>query len=379
VASGVADFDLGRRFRADSAGWRGHWRRGARRRPCPTACPNKLVRAVFSERGEPVIRCVQSLTCPSGQLKANVLADQKPAVECVESLACGVGEKQALIKSTGLTECVSSRSAEDTFGRLMLAIAMVMITARLLGSLVGRIGQPPVMGEVIAGILLGPTLLGAVLPGVESYLFPFDVVALIAGAASIGLAFYMFLVGLELDPHMLAGKARRATAISVTSVALPFVLGAAVSVPIWHELGGSIALAPLTKRPDEVAFAVFVGVSMSITAFPVLARILIERRMIRRPIGAIALASAAVDDVMAWTLLAVATAVATATATGNVNATGITGDVLRIIGLTALFALTMALVGRRLLSRVATAFDEAGHVPLTWVVGLFVAFRCRPL
>ena len=338
-----------------------------------TACPNKLVRAVFSERGEPVIRCVQSLTCPSGQLKANVLAEQKPAVECVESLACGAGEKQALIKSTGLTECVSSRSAEDTFGRLMLAIAIVMITARLLGSLAGRIGQPPVMGEVIAGILLGPTLLGAVLPGVESYLFPFDVVALIAGAASIGLAFYMFLVGLELDPHMLRGKARPATAISVTSVALPFVLGAAVSVPIWHELGGSIALAPLTKRPDEVAFAVFVGVSMSITAFPVLARILIERRMIRRPIGAIALASAAVDDVMAWTLLAVATAVATATASGNVNATGITGDVLRIIGLTALFALAMALVGRRLLSRVATAFDEAGHVPLTWVVGLFVA------
>jgi Kef-type K+ transport system membrane component KefB len=254
----------------------------------------------------------------------------------------------------------------------MLAIAVVMLTARLLGSLAGRIGQPPVMGEVIAGILLGPTLLGALLPGAESYLFPFDVVALIAGAASIGLAFYMFLVGLELDPHMLAGKARPATAISVTSVALPFVLGAVVSVPLWHELGGSIALAPLTKRPDEVAFAVFVGVSMSITAFPVLARILIERRMIRRPIGAIALASAAVDDVLAWTLLAVATAIATATASGNVAA-GITEDVLRIIGLTALFALAMALFGRRLLSRVATAFDEAGHVPLTWVVGLFVA------
>src|SRR5207253_1275775 len=107
----------------------------------------------------------------------------------------------------------------------------------------------------------------------------------------------------------------------------------------------------------------FMGVSMSITAFPVLARILVERRMLKRPVGAIALASAAIDDVTAWSLLALASAVA---------ATGSGLGALRVVGLAILFCAGMALVVRPILARVSTAYDEAGHVPPGWVAAVFV-------
>jgi Kef-type K+ transport system membrane component KefB len=283
---------------------------------------------------------------------------------CVEALACGIGQTQT--KSQGSVVCATAKSAEELFGRLMVAIAVVILAARLLGSAVGRIGQPPVMGEVLAGILLGPTLLGRLLPDVEGFLFPFDIVPLITAAANIGLAYFMFLVGLELNPSLLKGKVRNAAIISNVSVICPFAMGLAVGIPLYAALGPdhAISLAPISDPPHERAFVVFVGVSMSITAFPVLARILIERRMINRPIGAIALASAAVDDVTAWTLLALATALAMGKPPTRT---------VQVVALAAVFAAVMATVGRRVLRRVAVAFDEAGHVPLTWLVGLFVA------
>jgi Kef-type K+ transport system membrane component KefB len=246
-----------------------------------------------------------------------------------------------------------NRSGEDTFGRLMIAIAVVILTARLVRGLVGKIGQPPVMGEVLAGILLGGTLLGAVLPDVENYLFPADIVPLIVGASQIGLAFYMFLVGLEIEPGLLRGRVAQAAFVSNASVVVPFALGLVIALPVYPLLAPEVSYAP---------FALFMGVSMSITAFPVLARILTERRMIKRPIGAVALASAAVDDVTAWGLLALATAVAT---------TGKGLEVVRVVGLAIVFCAAMGTVGRRLLGRVSTAYDEAGHIPPGWIATIF--------
>ncbi len=188
---------------------------------------------------------------------------------------------------------VEPRGAEETFGRLMLAIAVVILVARAFGVLLGKLGQPRVMGEIIAGILLGPTLLGAVAPGVKDYLFPPDIIPLLSAAASIGLAFYLFLVGMELDPGAIRERAREAAFISNTSVAFPMALGLLVALPIYE------LLAP---DADYLPFALFIGVAMSITAFPVLARILVERRMLRRPVGALAMAGAAIDDVTAWGL-----------------------------------------------------------------------------
>ena len=183
----------------------------------------------------------------------------------------------------------------------MLAIAAVILAARLVGSLIARFHQPRVMGEVLAGILLGPTLLGAVWPEAKDYLFPPDIVPLLSGAAQIGLAFYLFLVGMELDPKILRDRIGQAAFISNASVALPMGLGFLVALPIYELLSPDVRYLP---------FALFMGVAMSVTAFPVLARILIERRMLKRPVGALAMAGAAIDDVTAWCLLALAAAIA---------------------------------------------------------------------
>ena len=245
-------------------------------------------------------------------------------------------------------------SPEVTFGQLMLAIAAVILAARLLGELIAKLGQPRVMGEILAGILLGPTLLGGLAPGVTAFLFPDHVIPLLRAAADIGLAFYMFLVGLELDPRALRGRVEQAAFISHASIAVPMALGVAVALPLYGLLG-----------PDKpfVAFAMFIGVAMSITAFPVLARILLERRMLKRAVGAMAMGAAAIDDVTAWALLALSTALA---------GSGSTLTVARVVALATLFCAVMAFVGRPLLRRVSAAYDEAGHVPSGWIATIFV-------
>jgi Kef-type K+ transport system membrane component KefB len=249
---------------------------------------------------------------------------------------------------------VEKRSGEETFGRLMLAIAAVILAARLLGAAVGKLQQPRVMGEVLAGILLGPTLLGAVAPDLKDYFFPPDIIPLLSAGAQIGLAFYLFLVGMELDPRILRERLGQAAFISNTSVAFPMALGMLVALPLYE------TLAP---DKDYLPFAIFAGVAMSITAFPVLARILVERRMLKRPVGALAMAGAAIDDVTAWGLLAFATAVAGA---------GSGVDALVVIGLAGVFVAAMIVVGRPLLRRVAVAYDEVGHVPAVWLGAIFV-------
>ena len=245
------------------------------------------------------------------------------------------------------------REAGNRFAVFFLAIVVVMLLARLFGMLFVRLGQPRVMGEVLAGIVLGPTVVGALWPGLESFLFPSDLIPFIGVVAQLGLIFYMFLVGLEVDLSQIKGRVGQVAAISNVSVALPMMLGLAVALPIYELVG-----------PDKkfVAFALFMGVSMSITAFPVLARILVERRMLKRPIGVLALACAAVDDVTAWFLIALATAVAVA---------GSTGEVLETVGLAAVFCVVMGFAIRPLLARVSTAYDEAGRVPGGWVALIF--------
>jgi Kef-type K+ transport system membrane component KefB len=252
-------------------------------------------------------------------------------------------------------ESAEPRPAEETFGRLMLAIAAVILAARLAGAILGKLGQPRVMGEILAGILLGPTLLGAAAPGLAEYLFPPDIVPLLSAAASIGLAFYLFLVGMELEPGAIRERATEAVFISNTSVAFPMALGLLVALPTYE------LLAP---DADFLPFALFMGVAMSITAFPVLARILVERRMLRRPVGALAMAGAAIDDVTAWGLLALATAVAGA-------GSGI--DALLVVGLAGVFTAAVIVLGRPVLGRLSTAYDELGHVPSLWVAGIFVS------
>ncbi len=247
------------------------------------------------------------------------------------------------------------REFGKTLAAFFIAVAFVMLAARLAGAAIVRIGQPRVMGEVMAGLMLGPTVFGALAPELQRALFPSDVIPLIGVAANLGLIFYMFLVGLELDLSQLKGRIAQTAAISNTGVAIPMIAGLAVAVPTYELVGPD-------GKGGFTAFALFMGVSMSITAFPVLARILVERRMLKRPIGAIALASAAIDDISAWFLIALATAVATS---GNAS------EVVRTIALAAAFVGVMVFGVRRLLARVSLAYDEAGRVPVAWITAIF--------
>src|ERR671915_1024246 len=216
-------------------------------------------------------------------------------------------------------ERFTATKQRESFGHLLaaffIAVAVVMLIARLFGLLAVKLRQPRVMGEVVAGICLGPTVFGALAPGLQAAVFSSDILPAIGVVANLGLIFYLFLVGLEVDPKQLKGRAGQAAAISNASVALPMILGIAVALPIYELVG------PDTKF---IAFALFMGVAMSITAFPVLGRILAERRMLKRPVGALTLTCAAIDDVTAWFLIAIATAVATQ---------GGAGDVLQTIAL----------------------------------------------
>jgi Kef-type K+ transport system membrane component KefB len=247
------------------------------------------------------------------------------------------------------------RTNEEIFGRLMIAIAAVLLAARLVGTFTARLSQPRVMGEVLAGILLGPTLLGAVWPEAKDWLFPPDIVALLAGAAQIGLAFYLFLVGMELDPRLLRARIVPAAFISNTSVAFSLGLGFLIALPVYRLLAPDVRYLP---------FALFMGVAMSITAFPVLARILSERRMLRRPVGAQVIAGAAIDDVTAWALLALAVAVA-----GSGQAT----HALKVVALAAVFTGAMLLIGRPILNRFSRAYDEVAKISTLALGLIFVA------
>jgi len=294
------------------------------------------------------------LKCTTGESKG-VAADAVDRTINLTLLPAGT-ELPASGQAPAGSERVSAekqRESGNRFAAFFLAVAMVMLIARLFGMAAVALRQPRVMGEVVAGITLGPTILGAFLPQVQAALFPQDIIPFIGVVAQLGLIFYMFLVGLEIDPTQLRGRFGQVAAISNASVALPMVLGIAIALPIYELVG------PETKF---VAFALFMGVSMSITAFPVLARILVERRMLKRPVGALALACAAVDDVTAWFLIALATAVAVA---------GSGADVVETIVLAALFCLVMALGVRPLLARASTAYDEAGRVPGGWIALIF--------
>jgi Kef-type K+ transport system membrane component KefB/nucleotide-binding universal stress UspA family protein len=178
----------------------------------------------------------------------------------------------------------------------MVQAALIIALSRVVGLAAGAIGQPMVIAEVVAGILLGPSLLGLVSPHAMAVLFPKESMLLLNMVSQIGLVLFMFLIGLELDPKLLRGRAHTSVVISHSSIIVPCVLGALLGLYLY----------PRVSSPDVPfsSFVLFNGVALSITAFPVLARILTERRLLKTKVGAIAITCAAVDDVTAWCLLA---------------------------------------------------------------------------
>ena len=184
---------------------------------------------------------------------------------------------------------------------VLLALAVIIAAARLCGAAFRFLHQPPVIGEVLAGIALGPSLLGHLAPDLAGYVLPPSVAPQLSVLAQVGVVLYMFLVGIELDLTALGRKAHAAVVVSHASIIVPFLLGAILALQLFP------LLAP--ANVSFTNFALFLGVSMSVTAFPVLARILTDRRMHTTPLGVVALTCAAVDDVTAWCLLALLVAV----------------------------------------------------------------------
>ena len=227
-------------------------------------------------------------------------------------------------------------NSQHPLARLLLQLIVIVLTARALGTLAGRLGQPPVIGEIAAGLLLGPSLLGWIAPGTSAFLFPGASMPILQLLSQIGVLLFMFVVGLELDPSHLRGRAHAAIAVSHFSIIIPFVLGVTLSLALFTQY------AP--PHVPFYAFALFCGIAMSITAFPVLARILEERRLTHTPLGTTAITCAAVDDVTAWSILAVVVAITTA---GGAVAT-----LLAIVTLSVVFMSLMIFVGRPALQRV---------------------------
>jgi Kef-type K+ transport system membrane component KefB len=183
-------------------------------------------------------------------------------------------------------------------GELLAALVVIITLARVFGALARRLGQPAVVGEILVGIVLGPTFFGV---GLSNHLFPVTAVRpALAGIGDLGLVLFMFIVGYELDRRMVMSSSRATATVAIASVVAPLALG--VALGFW--------LAGQQGAADHVPFALFIGVATAITAFPVLARILAERGMQRTRIGSLALAAASVNDVLAWILLAIVVIVA---------------------------------------------------------------------
>jgi Kef-type K+ transport system membrane component KefB len=249
----------------------------------------------------------------------------------------------------------ASTAHSSLLWHVLLALAVVVVLARGVGWLFERyLRQPPVMGEIVAGLMLGPSLLGAISPSAASFILPTEVAPHLGIVAKIGVVLFMFLVGLELDTRLLKGSSHATMAISHASIVAPFLLGAALALYLYP--------AYSNDQVSFTTFSLFVGVSMSVTAFPVLARILSDRRIQGTPLGVTAIACAAVDDVTAWCLLALVSGVAMAQLDG----------VAITMGWVVLYLLGMFFIARPLLQKLAT-YEESKTGPvslnvLAWVL-----------
>lgn len=262
---------------------------------------------------------------------------------------------------------VAPRADADAHGgqinhllHVLLALSVVIVTARAVGAIFKYVGQPPVIGEVIGGILLGPSFLGRWAPGAYAFLLPPSAAPFLGVIAQLGVIFYMFVVGLELDLKVLRRSGHAALAISHASIIVPFLLGAWLATHVY------VSLAP--PGVSFTSFSLFLGVSMSITAFPVLARILTDKGIHKTRMGTIALTCAAVDDVTAWCLLAFVVSIVQAKLGG-----AIVTLVLTILYITAMFLVAGPLV--RKLVPWLEKFDRMteGGIAIFFVALLFSA------
>ncbi|WP_264565737.1 cation:proton antiporter [Flavobacterium sp. N3904] len=232
-------------------------------------------------------------------------------------------------------------NVQDPLAILLAQIIMIILVARLFGWFFKKIGQPSVIGEIIAGIALGPSLLGLYFPDFFHALFPSDSLENLKFLSQIGLILFMFVIGMELDIKVLKNRAKEAVVISHASIVIPFALGIGLAYFVYNRF------AP--EGVKFLSFSLFMGIAMSITAFPVLARIVQERGMHKTKLGAIAITCAAADDITAWCLLAVVIAIVKA---------GTFESSMFIISLAALYVLLMIFLVKPFLKRIGDLYGS---------------------
>ena len=274
----------------------------------------------------------------------------------------GRGESLVAPSPANAELAVTSAQGSDIFLHLLVALTAIIVLGQVLARLFAYVSQPPVIGEVVAGILLGPSFLG---PDVSALVLPQSVAPFLGVIAQLGVVLYMFLIGLELDPALLRRRAHVAVATSHASILFPFVLGAGLALFLYPRLS--------TSDVTFTSFALFMGVAMSITAFPVLARILTDYRLTRTGLGVMALSCAAVDDVTAWCLLAFVVGVAKAQMSGG----------LFVAAGALVFIVFMFLLGRPVLGWVTRRWggdpQSRGLVTLIFVALLLSALTAEAI
>lgn len=303
-----------------------------------------LLRAAWLQPGDGELRVKRSFVFYSLVLlafgaAAYVILQTGAALEAPTLAAAASGAGFSLVDSAAQMWRQLEYNFSHPIARLLLQILVIVVAARLLGRLFKRMGQPAVIGEVAAGIALGPSLLGAALPEATAFIFPAASLPGLQLLSQLGLILFLFIVGMEVDIAALRNRAHSAVVVSHASIVAPFGLGMALALYLYQDFA-----------PDGVAFmpfALFMGAALSITAFPVLARIIQERGLQETRVGALSITCAAVDDVTAWSALAVVVGIA------RVGA-GWAG--LGVALLAAVYVIFMLKVVRPMLTRAAAVY-----------------------
>jgi Kef-type K+ transport system membrane component KefB len=277
----------------------------------------------------------------------------KPKIVQAQGLLQDKNVSKVAVPITGISQVWDqfSENIKHPLSLLLLQILVIIFVSRVFSMLLTKLGQQTVIGEIIAGIVLGPSVMGLLFPEFFQFLFPADSLKTLQFLSQIGLAFFMFIIGMDLDLEVIKNKAQDAVVVSHASIVFPFLLGVILSYYLYEPF------AP--AGIGFLAFSLFIGISVSITAFPVLARILQERGMTRTPMGSLAITCAATDDVTAWCILAAVIAIAKA---------GAIASAIFTIILAVLFVLFMIYVVKPLLLKLARGRltdEEPGKVMMS--------------
>jgi Kef-type K+ transport system membrane component KefB len=237
-----------------------------------------------------------------------------------------------------------------------LQVAAILFVCRAVGWLGKRIGQPQVVGEMVAGFLMGPSLFGWLAPDLQAFLFPPSSLHVLFVVSQLGLVLYMFSVGLEFRTELMLSHARRAAAVAIAGIVAPFALGSALALMMFKAgafFGGGVL-------PFHAVL--FVGAAMSITAFPMLARIISERGIAGTALGTLALAAGAMNDAAAWVILAIVVGSFTGSTTLAIVAASGAAAYVAVVGL----------IGRPIFARLNARAEQEGHVA-PWMLGVTLA------